>query len=181
LVLPATLALLACVSTARAQVSAPAINRDVTFHNSVGFAGSVGTPYTRDAYFWGLSADYTRVIAPPWSTTASIAFDQEHDQPQEGPKTVVNTFTIVATVNWSATRWVTLTTGVGKGVLNDDKPAKRLEFTNGDWSTGLAAGISLPDLPFTPRDAFTLSLAWEYNLTKREPILSTDLGGSWSF
>ena len=181
IVLVGTLALLASGSAARAQISAPAINRDVAFRNSVGVGVSVGSPYQRDAYFWGLTADYTRVIGLPWSVTASITFDQEHEQPEGAPKTVVNTFTFVATINWSGTHWVTLTTGLGKGFLDDDNPAKRLELTNGDWSTGLAVGISLPDLPFTVRDAFTLSVAWEYNFTKNEPILSTDLGASWSF
>ena len=178
----ATLASLAGVSTARAQISAPAINRDAVFDNSVGLGVSVGTPYTRDAYFWGLSADYVRVIKLPWSVAASIMFDREHDKPQGDPETVVNTFTFALTVNWSAARWATLTTGLAKGFLDDDNPNQRLEFiTNGDWSTGLSLGISLPDLPFTVRDAFTLSAAWEYNLTKREPILSVDLGASWSF
>ena len=181
IVLVGTLALLAGGSAVRAQISAPAINRRGAFHNSVGVGASVGTPYERDAYFWGLSADYTRVIGLPWSVTASITFDQEHDQPQGAPKTVVNTFTFVLTINWSVARWVTLTTGLGKGFLDDDNPAKQLEFTSGDWSTGLAVGVSLPDLPFTVRDAFTLSAAWEYNLTKSEPMLSVDLGGSWSF
>jgi hypothetical protein len=180
-VLAGTLAILACASGARAQISAPAINRDVDFHNSIGAGASVGSPYQRDAYFWGLTVDYNRVIHLPWSVSASIAFDQEHEQPEAGPKAVVNSFTFVLTISWSAARWVTLTTGLGKGFLDDDNAANTLEFTSGDWGTGLAVGLSLPDLPFTPRDAFTLSAAWEWNITKSEPIVSTDLGFSWSF
>ena len=158
IVLVGTLALLASGSAARAQISAPAINWDAAFHNSVGLGASVGTPYERDAYFWGLTADYTRVIGLPWSVTASITFDQEHDQPQAAPKTVVNTFTFVATINWSAARWITLTTGLGKGFLDDDNLAQQLAFTNGDLSTGLAVGLKLPDLPSTVRDALQNAL-----------------------
>ena len=173
--------LLIASSTATAQVSAPAINRDASFYNSIGIGVSVGSPYERDAWFWGLSADYTRLISGPWSASASLTFDQESDRVDSHSESVVNTFTLVLTVNWSAARWATLTTGLGKGFLDDDNSSGNLEFTDGDWGTGIALGISLPDLPFTVRDAVGLSIAWEYNLTQREPIVSSDLAFSWSF
>jgi hypothetical protein len=173
--------LLVAAPGATAQISAPAINRDAQFHNTVGVGASIGSPYERDAWFWGLSADYTRLIAGPWSASASLTFDQESDRSDSQAEAVVNTFTLVVTANWSAAHWMTLTTGLGKGFLDDDNSSGELQFTSGDWGTGIAAGFSLPDLPFTVRDAVSLSVAWEYNLTKREPIVSSDLAFSWSF
>ena len=93
ILLAGALTLLASASGATAQISAPAINREVAFHNSIGAGVSIGTPYQRDAWFWGLSVDYNRIIALPWS----------------------------------------------------------------------------------------MSAAWEWNITQREPIVSSDLGFSWSF
>ncbi len=173
--------LLFIASGASAQVRAPAINRDAAFDNSIGVGVSVGSPYERDAWFWGLTADYTRLLAPPWSMSVSLAYDQESDSSGNQAEQIVNTFTLVATVNWSAARWVTLTTGLGKGFLDDAGSSGALGFTDGDWGTGIAAGISLPNLPFTVRDAVTLSVSWEYNLTNREPVVSTDLAFGWSF
>ena len=177
----ATAMLAVGASGAAAQIRAPAINRDAVFNHSIGVGVSVGSPYERDAWFWGLAADYTRLIAPPWSVSASLTYDRESNTTGGQTELVVNTFSLVLTVNWSAARWVTLTTGLGKGFLDDANSSGGLEFTDGDWGTGIAAGISLPDLPFTVRDAVTLSVSWEYNLTIREPLVSTDLAFGWSF
>ena len=102
---------------AHAQITAPAVNRDVSFMNAFGLGASIGTPYQRDAYFWGLTLDYMRVIRRPWSVTTSLNFDQEHE---EGSSPAVNTFTLVATINWSASRLFTFTTGLGKGFIDDN-------------------------------------------------------------
>ena len=168
------------VTHAGAQISAPAISRSDSLRNYVGGGASIGTHYNQeDNYFWGLTADYGRRLGPLWSVSSSLAFDQEHDRPPTGPKTVVNTFNLVVAINATVTRWLTLTTGVGKGFLDDDNPDQKLKFTDGDWATGLAAGILLPKPPFS--DAWNLSVAWEWNLTKKAPSVSSDLAVSWSF
>jgi hypothetical protein len=91
----------------------------------------------------------------------------------------VNTFTGVATVDYSFLRWLTVSTGIGKGFASDDKGS--LRFEDGDWSTGVSFGISLPDLPFTARDSVSLSLAWEWNITESDPSVSMDISFGWSF
>ncbi len=166
--------LLACSSMARAQIIAPAIDPEDPEKNIMAAGVSVGTPYLRDAVFWGLSADYTRVIASRWSASFALTYDQEHDRPANRPSKTVNTFTAVGTVNYVLSRLLTLTTGLGKGFLDDDNRDREMRFTSGDLGTGLALGINLPDL-------LGLSVAWEWNITQKEPTVSVDLTFGWSF
>ena len=174
-VVPALL-VLAAGPFAQAQIHAPAVNLELGFKNVVAFGGSVGSPYTRDAYFWGVTADYTRLLDRRWSTTLSLAFDREFERRQAQPTKLVNTLTVIGTFNYGLTRWLTATTGLGKGIVDDDNRDRKMRFTDGDWSTGVALGFSLPDLPFTNRDAVVFSTAWEWNITQAEPSVSVDLG-----
>ena len=173
-VLIAILVTCASPATAAAQVSAPALDPDSPTSNVISIGASVGSPYTRDAVFWGLSGDYTRVLTARWSVSASLTYDQEHDRPESGPAKRVNTLSAVGTINYTVLRGVTLTTGLGQGFLDDDNADRELRFTRGDLSTGIAAGIKLPG-------RWGLSVAWEWNLTQKEPMVSTDLTYGWSF
>jgi len=56
IVIVAAAVLMICALDGSAQIAAPPINRDTLFKNNIGFGGSVGYPYQRDAWFWGLSA-----------------------------------------------------------------------------------------------------------------------------
>jgi hypothetical protein len=47
-----------------------------------------------------------------------------------------------------------------------------LQFSNGDWATGIVFGITLPDLPWTARDVVAISVGYEYNLS---PLWRHDL------
>ena len=79
------MALTAASGSAWAQISTPPINREraadgeLLYKNSFGVGFSGGLPYDRDAYFWGATVNYTRLLEFPWSVTASIAFDQKSD------------------------------------------------------------------------------------------------------
>ena len=159
---------------ANAQVIAPAVDPRSDPSNLVAVGGSVGTPYRRNAAFWGLSAGYTRVVASRWSVSADLTYDQEHDRPANSPDTTVNTLTAVGTVNYSMSRHLTLTTGLGLGFLDDDNDEGELRFTRRDLGTGIAAGVNLPG-------RWGLSVAWEWNSTQKEPMVSTDLTYGWSF
>ena len=77
-------------------------------------------------------------------------------------------------MNYVLSRLLTLTTGLGKGFLDDDNRDREMRFTSGDLGTGLALGINLPDL-------LGLSVAWEWNITQKEPTVSVDLTFGWSF
>ena len=166
---------------AAAQVSTPSFSREPGFSQAVSFGASVGSPYLRDAYFWGLTGDYTRCIADGWTATISLAYDQEHERMANDKRSVVNTLSLVTMVNYNLTSWLTATTGVGKGFLDDDNSTTTLRFTNGDWGTGVALGFSLPYQPLSRHGSLGLSGAWEYNLTKREPQISLDLSLGWSW
>jgi len=166
---------------AAAQVSTPSFSREPGFKQAVSFGASVGSPYLRDAYFWGLTADYTRLIAPSWTVTISLAYDQEHERLANDKRSVVNTLGLVTVVNYNLTTWVAATAGVGKGFLDDDNSTTTLRLTDGDWGAGVAFGLSLPYQPFSGHGSLGLSGAWEYNLTKKEPQVSFDLSFGWSW
>lgn len=174
LILCVSVVWLAGVEESAAQISAPAIDRDAPTTNLVSVGASVGTPYRRDAVFWGLSTDYTRVVNPRWSFSAALTYDQEHDRRKDGSSGTVNSFTAVGTVNYTVLSRLTLTTGLGRGFLNDDNPERDLRFTGGDVGTGVAGGVALPG-------RWGLSVAWEWNITQKEPSISVDVTYGWGF
>ena len=148
--------------------------QDSQLFHSVSVGASVGTPYKKDAEFWGLSVDYSRRFSTNWSTSASLTFDQETTRQAGAPDKVVDTFAAVFTVTYAFTSRWSLTTGLSKDIADDDNPAGDLRFKLGDVGTGLAVGLSLPK-------SVGLSFAWEWNITQSEPSVSADISYSWEF
>jgi len=170
------------VSEAHSQISAPPINATPIYKNVFSLTGSLGFPYKQDdTWFWSVSAGYTRIIKIPFSASIGIAYDQVLSNPSGEPKTVINGFSLYSTINYSFLKVLTASTGLGKVIINDDNDKSELEFTDGNWLTGIALGVSLPDLPFTVRDSVTLGASWLWNINDEEPSLSLDIGFGWSF
>ena len=118
--------------------------------------------------------DYTRVLSPRWSTTVTLAFDRETEQRDSRPDSVVDTYTLIWVANYALTdRWG-VSTGLAKGILDNDNPMRDLEWVDGDWATGLAAALAISK-------RINWSFALEYNLSKNEPSVSTDLSIHWDF
>lgn len=165
----------------RAQIVAPPISTPI-YKNFFSIGGSAGLPYKQDdTWFWSVSASYTRLIKMPWSATIGMSFDQGRSNPSGEPKSVVNGFSLFSTINYSFLKVLTASTGFGKVIITDNNDNSDIKFTDGDWITGLALGVSLPDLPFTARDSVGLGVSWLWNINEEEPSLSLDLSIGWSF
>lgn len=166
----------------RAQIVAPPIQSTQIYKNVFGFGGSVGFPYKQDdVWFWGLNVNYSRVIKMPWSATIGFSYNQTISKPSGEPKSVINDFNLFSGINYSFFKVLTASTGIGKVVISDNNEKSDLKFTDGDWITGIALGISLPDLPFTERDTVGLGISWIWDITKEQPSLGLDLSLGWSF
>lgn len=166
--------------TANAQIVTPTIRLDSTFLNSVSIGPSYGVMLDRNAQYWGLSLGYSRLLNENWAFTPALAYDQEFDySTTEGG--IVNTFTFMATATYFVNRYWTITSGLAKGIIDDENPSNSLSWVNGDISTGISLGRSIPDFAYWSRDSFAFSTALEYNFTKKEFSMSVDfvMGLSW--
>ena len=151
------------------------------YMNSVGGSASVGSFYNKGSYFFGAGFDYGRVLKGPWSFGLGVSWDREIEKPFDKPSKQVNSWTFIPTITYLLNSHFSLTTGVGQGFADDDSPERRMRFKKGSLGTGVALGISLPDIPFLERDAIGLSVAWEYSFGEKQPSISIDLAMSFGF
>lgn len=163
------------------QINSPTINIEEGYKSSYGGGASYGINFNRDAYFWGFAVDYSTVIRGRFAFISSLTFDQETENLSKGGLGVVNTFTAVAGVSYLLTDRLTLTTGLGKGFLDDSNDAKKLKFSNGDLGTGLVFGYMFPNLIKNKRYVTLCSVSFEYNISQSEFTNSYDIGVGYSF
>ena len=160
--------------SASAGVKAVPVTLDRAHKNAVSVGVSIGTPYLKDASFWGLSADYSRVLSADWSTSASVNYDRETERRDTQPDKIVDAYTAVWVINYSlSSRW-SLSTGLAQEFMNDDNAESELRFGLGDVSTGISAG-------FSPTNSVGISFSWEWNITESEPSISVDFSYRWQF
>lgn len=140
----------------------------------ISFGVSIGGQVSKDAAFWGWTADYSRVLSGKWSVATSIAFDRETEWFGGGLEKTVDTYTFIVVGNFAISDKWSLGGGAGKGFLSDDNAENKLEFENGDFAVGLSLGYS-----FSARTGLSFSL--ERNITQNETALSADLTWGWDF
>jgi len=63
------------------------------YKNTFGTAASTGVFFNKDAYFWGLGVDYSRLFSNKWVINISMAYDQEISKSTTNENTIVNTLT----------------------------------------------------------------------------------------
>lgn len=163
------------------QIRVPSMADSSLYKNSISFGPSYGQIVGRDATFWGASIGYAYRLPKNLALAATVAYDQETSKFKSGEDQVINTFTGIATISYLFTKHWSVTTGLAKGMADDDAANKTLGWRNGDWSTGISLGYSLPDFPFWARESFAISAAYEYNISQNEFSYSFDLvmGLSW--
>ena len=167
-------------SIADAQVGSPP-RPVVGFKNAAAFGLSYGVNNTRDATFWGWSAEYSRQFGGRWFGAASIMWDSETENVADAPDRVVDTYTAAVTISYGLTKSLAITTGLGKGFADTDNSSGSMRLKSGDLSTGIILGWSTAGLRHFERDSIAFSLAYEYNFTQNETSLSFDIAFGWSF
>ena len=165
------------LADAEAQISTPP-RATTGYVNAVGFGLSYGEQQDRDADFWGWTVDYSRILSNKWTAATSLTWDEETERFANRPDKVVETYTLIGTISYNLTPSFSLTTGLGKGIADDDNADGSMKFKSGDVSTGLSLGYSWP---IGPRNSLAGSFAYEYNISENEPSISIDLALGWSF
>ena len=84
----------------------------------------------------------------PWSVAASLMWDRETEAFVDKPNKDVDTFALAGTVSYSISKWFNVGTGLGKGIADTDNSSRSIKFSNGDWSTGIVAGLVTQGMPF---------------------------------
>ncbi len=149
------------------------------YKNTFGAATSTGFFLNKDAYFWGLGADYSRLIGERWVINLSMAFDQEIARSDASGTTVVNTLTPSLAFGYVFTSNFALGVGVGKGLFDDDNETGMLEYNkNGDWTIGL---IGVYTFYQKGPHGFDVSVGIEQGIGNSDLDLTAELGYGYSF
>ena len=175
-----TVSLLAAVSDSAAQVTAPA-RPTQNYKNVVAGGVSYGFQNARDADFWGFSVEYSRMLGKRWFAAGSLNWDSETESFDDRPDKNIKTYTLVGTLSYGPTRWLSITSGLGKGFADTDNPESTMRFKSGDLSTGIAIGFTTSGLPQFVRGSIGFSGSYEYNIGQKETSVSFDVSFGWSF
>ncbi|NME70314.1 hypothetical protein [Flammeovirga aprica] len=137
-------------------------------YNSFSFSVSRGVNMTNDNPFYGFSIDYSRAIKnTPFSTGVAMMWDEEKDKNR-----YLQNVTVAYMVGYKINdRW-SIGSGIAKGFLNNENERQEYQFSDGDWSTGLAGTYVLK---VTPKHAISITSSLEYNITQKEYCFSVDL------
>ena len=149
------------------------------YNNAIGGGISLGAKLADDAWFYGWTVDYTRVLSEKWSLSFSLAYDQETETKPAGDA-VVNTYSVTIAVARAMTDRLAIGGGFGHGLINDDNSDGG--WTSVDFGDDLATGVFASyTLWRRDRHAITPNATLEYNISDGRFALSFDLGYAYSF
>ena len=177
LVLVALIVVLGFGTTASAQ----AMSNVVTgFKNSWAVAGSYGQTFDQDSWLWGISTDYTRVIAGGWMVNASIAYDQETTTKQDQPDEIDNTFTLQLAAGYPLSKRFVVGGGIAKGIIDnkEGQPQWNWKKFSDDWTVG---ALAVYTYWIKGRHSLDVTGTLEYRVNEKKPAWSFDLGYGYSF
>lgn len=149
------------------------------FNNTFGFAVSGGVFFNKEAVFWGLTIDYSRVFKKRWIIDLSMGLDQEHTNKDNNEELVVNTLSPSVAFGYVITPKFAMGIGLGKGLLDDDNEENKLKFNkNGGWTIGLLGALTIYQ---KGHHGFDISAGLEQGLTDPETDFTVELGYGYSF
>ncbi len=149
------------------------------FKNTFGAATSTGFFFNKDAYFWGLGVDYSRLFADKWVINISMAYDQEISKSETKNTAIVNTITPSLAFGYVFTPKFVLGFGIGKGLFDDDNETGNLQFNkNGGFTVGLLAVYTLLQ---KGRHGFDISTGFEQGIGSPDLDVTVELGYGYSF
>jgi long-subunit fatty acid transport protein len=149
------------------------------YKNTFGAATSTGFFLNKDAYFWGLGVDYSRMLNERWVFNVSMGYDQEISNKGTEGNSIVNTLTPSLAFGYIFMPKFVLGLGVGKGLFDDGNESGKLEFNkNGDWTIGL---IGVYTIYQKGQHAFDISGGPEQGIGSPDFDLTVELGYGYSF
>ena len=149
------------------------------YSNSVGAGVSYGFKLDENAWLWGVSTDYTRVLSGKWLVNGSLAFDREKER-RQGPDKETDTFSLAIAVGYSLTQRLVVGASVGHGIVSKETPNRNWKWTKlgDDLSTGVVASYTIWQ---KGRHDISPSPSCEYNISDKKWSMTFDLGWSYSF
>ncbi len=149
------------------------------YKSTLGAATSTGLFFNKDAYFWGLGVDYSRLLSERWVINISVGYDQEISKSETKNNTIINTITPSLAFGFILTSRFVLGFGVGKGLYDDDNETGNLEFNkNGGYTAGL---IGVYTIYQKGRHGFDISTGLEQALGGPDLDVTVELGYGYSF
>jgi hypothetical protein len=148
------------------------------YSNTFGSAVSAGVFINKEAFFWGLGTDYTRVLKRNWMINISAAFDQEHSR-TDGNKSIINTLTPSLALGYAIKTRFALGAGLGKSLFDDDNESNTIKFNkDGGWTIGVVGALTLIQ---KGKHGFDLVAGIEQGLANSETDITVELGYGFSF
>lgn len=148
--------------------------------NSWSMAASYGGTFDGNAWLWGVSTDYTRVLAENWLANVSLAFDEETQSRLGSPDDVSNSFSIQVAGGKQLSRRFAVGAGFGKGLLSTSEEGSGWTWQkfSDDWAVGAVGALA-----FLMRGPHTMdiSASLEYRINEKRAGYSFDLGYGYSF
>ncbi len=149
------------------------------YKNTFGVATSTGFFFNKEAYFWGLGVDYSRLFADKWVINISMAYDQEISKSETKDTTIINTITPSLAFGYVFTPKFVMGFGIGKGLFDDDNETGNLQFNkNGGWTVGLLGVYTILQ---KGRHGFDISTGLEQGLGSPDLDFTVELGYGYSF
>ena len=149
------------------------------YMSTMGTSVSTGIFFNKDAYFWGLGIDYSRLLSEKWVINVSLGYDQEISKSETNDNSIVNTLTPSLAFGYILTSKFVLGLGLGKGMYDDDNEKGDLEFNkNGGYTIGL---IGVYTLYQKGQHSFDVSTGLEQAIDGKDLDVTVELGYGYSF
>jgi len=147
--------------------------------STVGGALSGGFFTNKDAVFWGLGMDYSRLISKKWVVSLGFGFDQEISKENKMSEVVVNTLSPSLAFGYILNPKFVLGLGVGKGLLDDDNSSGKMKYNkNGGWTAGLLGVLTIYQ---KKKHGFDITAGIEQALGNSDLDFTLELGYGYSF
>ena len=148
------------------------------YKNTLGTAFSSGVFLNKEAVFWGLGVDYSRLLSSRWVANVSMNFDQEISESNPGGHTSVNTLSPSLAFGYVFSQRFVLGVGAGVGIFDDDNENRNLAFNLGSWTVGL---IGVYTIYQKGRHGFDISGGIEQGIGNPDLDITLEFGYGYSF
>jgi hypothetical protein len=170
--LPLLVALIAYgEASAQIEIERPAVGEK----NAIGISANLGPNFSQDTYFYGVSAEYNRLLTSKWELGVSVGASWE----QVRRANVEHGLAVTLVGGYALTERLSAELGyVKEFAKNGADTNHHWQLANGDNAVGVGASYTLWE---RARHSLSVSFAIERNLTASETSGSVTLAYGFSF